>query len=140
MKLVYERHQRSENIIGYADADWANDIEDRKPITGYVLKVFGSTVSWTTRKQSTVSLSSTEAEFIALSHAVCEAIWIMNIMEDIGYQQDHPMKIYEGNQACIRIAEEAREHKRMKHLGVRYNFIREFNTRRTNSNVVCTYK
>jgi transposase InsO family protein len=125
MKLVYERHERSENIIGYADADWANDIEDRKSITGYVFKVFGSTVSWTTRKQSTVSLSSTEAEYIALSHAVCEAIWIMNIMEDIGYQQDQPMKIYEDNQACIRIAEEPREHKRMKHLDVRYNFIRE---------------
>jgi hypothetical protein len=84
-----------------------------------------STVSWTTRKQSIVSLSSTEAEYIAFSHAVCEAIWIMNIMEDIGYQQYQPMKIYEDNQACIHMAEEPREPKRMKHLDVRYNFIRE---------------
>jgi hypothetical protein len=44
MKLVYEKHERSENIFGYADADWANDIEDRKAITGYVLKVLGNRV------------------------------------------------------------------------------------------------
>jgi hypothetical protein len=61
-------------LIGFADADYANDQNDRKSVSGYIFKVFGNTISWSTKKQPTVSLSSTEAELIALCHATKEGL------------------------------------------------------------------
>lgn len=125
LKLVYNRLPMNSMLVGYVDADWANDINDRRSITGYVIRVFGSTVSWASRKQSTVSLSSTEAEYIALCHAACEIIWLQQFLIEIGMSLVFPTLVFEDNQACIRIAEEPREHKRMKHIDTKYNFIRE---------------
>lgn len=125
LKLIYQRTESAEPLIGYADADYANDQNDRKSISGFVFKVFGSTITWSSRKQNTIALSSTEAEYIALSSAACEAVWIRGFLQDIGIKIEKPTKIYEDNQACIGIAEEPREHKRMKHIDVKYNKIRE---------------
>lgn len=125
LKLIYRRLPMSSMLVGYADADWANDVNDRKSITGYVIQVFGSAVSWTSKKQSTVSLSSTEAEYIALCHAACEIVWLQQFLIEIGMSLVLPTVVYEDNQACIRISEEPREHKRMKHIDTKYNFIRE---------------
>lgn len=124
LKLVFERETGSP-LVGYADADWANDINDRKSISGYVFKVFGTTVSWSSRKQATVSLSSTEAEFIALSSAACEAKWIGNLLNELSIDLVFPIKIFEDNQACIQIARNPKEHGRMKHIDVKHNHVRE---------------
>lgn len=124
MGLVYHQHE-DEPLVGYADADWGNDQEDRRSISGNVFLVYGATVSWMTRKQATVSLSSTEAEYISLSQAACEAIWLKNLLKELGVVFGHPIPLFEDNQSCIRIAEEPRDHKRMKHVDIRYNFIRE---------------
>lgn len=78
-----------------------------------------------TRKQSSVALSSTEAEYVSLSHAVCEAIWLRNLILELGIKLDQPVVLHEDNQSCICIAQEPRDHKRMKHVDIRYNFIRE---------------
>lgn len=125
LKLVYERDNDGDTLVGYAGADWANDVNDRKSVSGHVFQVYGSTVSWMTRKQSTVSLSSTEAEFIALSTAACEAIWIGGVLRELNVELIEPITMYEDNQACIHIAEEPREHRRMKHIDVKFNHIRE---------------
>ena len=66
LKLEYRYEQNAIVLTGYADADWAGDINDRKSVSGNVIKVFGATVTWTTRKQTCVSLSSTEAEYVSL--------------------------------------------------------------------------
>lgn len=125
LKLVYGRRNDAEPLIGYADADWAGDKNDRKSTSGYVYKVFGNTVSWCSRKQPTVSLSSTEAEYIALSNAICEGKWLRSLLSELGIDSDRATIVYEDNQSCIRVADEPREHKRMKHIDVKYNFIRE---------------
>lgn len=122
--LVFHRHG-GQPLVGYADADWGNDQDDRRSISGNVLQVYDATVSWMTRKQATVSLSSTEAEYISLSQAACDAIWLKNLLEELGVVFHHPIPLFEDNQSCIRIAEEPRDHKRMKHIDIRYNFIRE---------------
>lgn len=124
MKLVYTHDKKEVAVCGYADADWANDVNDRKSTSGYVFFVFGCCVSWLSRKQATVSLSSTEAEYIALSTATCESIWINSLLNEINIVNKQTI-IFEDNQACIKIAEEPREHKRMKHIDIKYNFIRE---------------
>jgi len=89
----------TEPIIGYADADWANGA-DRKSISGYCIKMYGCLVAWKTQKQSTVSLSSTEAELISMASAVTEAIWLQGLMIELG--ENHiPIEINKDNQSCI---------------------------------------
>src|SRR6202012_5074213 len=112
-------------MVGYADSDFASDITDRKSVSGYVFKVYGCTVSWISRKQQTVSLSSTEAEYIALATAASEAIWLRGLLKELNHEQFKPTKIYEDNQASISIAQDPKEHKRMKHIDIKYNFLRD---------------
>jgi hypothetical protein len=104
-------------LIGFAQ-------NDRKSISGYIFKVFGNTISWSTKKQPTVSLSSTEAELIALCHATKEGLWLSKLMKEIGLGC-RPFTIFEDNLPCIRICEEPRDHQRMKHLDVQYLFTRD---------------
>jgi len=119
------RHNQEEPIVGFADADWGSDMESRHSTSGYIFQIFGNTVLWTTRKQGTIALSSTEAEYVALSQSSCEAMWLENLLTEFGVHLNSPLIIYEDNQSCMYIAEEPREQKRMKHLDIRYNFIRE---------------
>lgn len=125
LRLFYGYHKDAGVLVGYSDADWGGDHNDRKSTSGYVFKVFGNVVSWSSRKQSTISQSSTEAEYVALAQAVNEAKWIRQLLIEIGVAVSQPITIYEDNQSCIRIAEEPREHKRMKHVDIKYCFIRD---------------
>ena len=81
------------NLHGYADADWAGDVSTRKSTTGYLFQIGNGTVSWKTRRQSIVALSSTEAEYVSLSCAAQETIWMRNLLESIGFQQLDPTMI-----------------------------------------------
>ncbi|XP_055614838.1 uncharacterized protein LOC129761153 [Toxorhynchites rutilus septentrionalis] len=123
--LVYRRSSNAEHLVGYADADWGSDIYDRKSTSGSVFQVFGNSIMWTTRKQLIVSLSSTEAEYVSLSQAACDVIWLRNLLEDLRIDCCTPTTLYEDNQSCIHIANEPRDQKRLKHLDIRYHFIRE---------------
>ena len=74
--LKFSADDKEPLIYGYSDADWAGDIETRRSTSGYVFQIGNSTISWCSRKQSSVAKSSTEAEYIALSFATQEAIWL----------------------------------------------------------------
>ena len=75
--LTYESTGSGEILLqGYADADWAGDIATRKSTSGYVLKIGNSTVSWKSKRQNIVALSTTEAKYVSLSQATKEAIWL----------------------------------------------------------------
>lgn len=78
-----DQRRSHKTIEAYSDADWGNSAMDRRSLTGYVFKAYDSTVSWSTKKQSTVSLSSTEAELIALCMATCHGIWIVRLLKDL---------------------------------------------------------
>lgn len=80
---MYKSQEDTDVLIRYVDADHARDAVDRKSTTGFLFERFGCNTVWCSRKQTGVSLSSTEAEYIASSLAVCEAIWIGGILEDI---------------------------------------------------------
>lgn len=94
-------------------------------ITGFVFRVCGSTVSWLTRKQSTISLSSTEAELVALSTAVCHGIWLERLLKDLDIEPERPVVYHEDNQSTIRVVEEERDTGRLKHVDVKHRFVRE---------------
>lgn len=113
-----------EPLTGYADADFANDVEERKSISGNMFSIYGNMVSWSSKRQPIVTLSSTEAELVSLCNASKEGIWMSSILSEIGIPFV-PFTIYEDNIPCIRISEEPREHQRTKHIDVRYMYIRD---------------
>lgn len=124
-KLIYCRSSTPETLCTYADADWGNDTNDRRSVSGYVLKLYGATISWATRKQASVALSTTEAELMALCQASCEAIWVVNLLKVLDVEVKLPVTVYEDNQSCIAICLEPRKHRRIKHIDIQYFFVRE---------------
>lgn len=86
LKLVYTRQNAAPTLVGFSDSDWGGDKNDGRSTSGYVFKLFGNTVSWASRKQPTVSLSSTEAEYVALTEAICEHKWIRKLLTELGIE------------------------------------------------------
>ena len=115
-KLCYQaRSQDCTGLIGFSDADWAGDKSDRKSTCGYAFFVNGGIVSWKSKKQTTVAMSSTEAESIGLSEAAKEAMWLCQLGHDLGTKFD-PVKLYEDNQGSIFLADHPVSHQRTKHI------------------------
>ena len=123
--MQYPTQQGELLLTGYCDSDWGSDKEDRRSTGGYVFMLNGTPVSWSARKQKTVALSSTEAEYMALTAATKEATWLRHLLKDLGYEQPGPTVIYEDNQGTIAIAQNPCHHKRTKHIDIQYHFTRE---------------
>ncbi len=120
-----EENEDGDELYGYSDANWAGDVDSRRSTSGYVFKVGNCTVSWCSKKQASVTKSTTEAEYVALSQATQEAIWMRQLLSDIGCKSEQPTTLYEDNQGAIEISKNARFHNRTKHIDVRFHFIRE---------------
>lgn len=116
MQLVFKCNH-TVVLEGYSDANWGGD-EDCTSTTGYLFKVFGSTVSWATQKQITPALSSAEAEYMALSAAVCEALWLEKLLIDLCFENVTSITMFEDNQSCIQIARNPEHHRRTKHIEI----------------------
>jgi len=101
LRLGSTKKEEKNILVGYSDANWAQDVEDRKSNSGYLFKFNGGTISWVCRKQSCVALSSTEAEYIALAEACQEAVWLRNLLEDFNEKQEQPTIIFEDNKAAL---------------------------------------
>jgi hypothetical protein len=126
--------QRQVKLIGYSDANWGGDLETRRSTSGYVFYVAGGTVSWLSKKQATVALSSTEAEYMALTQAAKEAIWLRRLLADLRFEGPNrgqepcrmsPTLIYEDNQSSIALAKNPVHHVRSKHIDIQFHFIRD---------------
>jgi hypothetical protein len=125
-QLVFEQGAPSgSTLIGYADADWASNVNDRKSTSGYTFKLAGATVSWSSKKQTCVALSSTEAEYISRAHAAKEAIWLRQLLSELGIDTSSPTVLHVDNQSAIAIAKNPEFHDRTKHIDVRYHFLRQ---------------
>jgi hypothetical protein len=126
LKLTFRANEEHEVLIaGYTDADYASNPDDRKSISGYTYLLGGGAFAWSSKKQTTVALSSTEAEYTALAHATRQAIWNRNILTELGYFQDEPTVLFEDNQSTIAIARDPQYHARSKHFDVQNHFVRE---------------
>ena len=123
--LKFSAHEEEPELFGYSDADWAGDVDTRRSTSGYVFQIGSSTVSWSSKKQTTVAKSSTEAEYVALSSATQEAVWLRSLMGDLGRQMDAPTTIYEDSQGAIELAKNAKYHNRTKHIDICHHFVRE---------------
>ena len=107
------------------NADWAADVQDRRSTSGNVFLLGGGAITWSSRKQSSVALSTVEAEYMALSVATQEAVWLRQLQEELGVPEGCPTLIYEDNQGVISMAKNPVFHKRTKHIQICYHFVRE---------------
>lgn len=112
-------------FICYVDADHAGDENDRRSTSGYCFVFNGALIGWASRKQSSVSVSTTESEFIAFAQAAREILWIEMLLRDFGQAIERPIRVYEDNQSCIAQLQDGRGHQRVKHVDVKYKFSRE---------------
>ena len=112
-------------VLGYSDADWAGDVDDRKSTSGYMFRIAGGPVSWRSRKQDTVALSTAEAEYVALSSAAQECVWMRRLVAELGNPPGGPTIILEDNQSSIAMAKNPQFHGRAKHIDIKHHFVRE---------------
>lgn len=123
---MYKRNDYKNLLIGYADSDWAGDDVDRKSTSGYLFKMFDrNIICWNARKQDSVASSSTHAEYMALYEAVREACWLKSLLLSIAINLKEPITVFEDNNDCISIANNPTDHRRSKHIEVKYHFTRE---------------
>ena len=109
-------YNTGKTLIGFCDSNWAGDVDSRRSVTGYCFTLGSGCISWISKKQPTVALSSTEAEYKAAFFASCEARWLRYILGDIGMRQERPTVLNCDNQSCIAIAKNPAFHARTKHI------------------------
>ena len=113
------------NLLGYTDSNWCGDKDDRKSTAGYIF-MFGSTpISWCSKKEPVVALSSCEAEYIAASLGACQAMWLMNLLKELGCGDDAATTLFVDNVSAINLAKNPIAHGRSKHIEMRFHYLRE---------------
>lgn len=113
------------NILGYSDADYGGDIDERKSTTGFLFMLGSSIISWSSERQKSVALSTTESEYVAAAQAVKELVWIKLLIQNLLIGANEKPNLYVDNQSAIRLIKNPEFHKRTKHIDIRYHFIRQ---------------
>ncbi|KAL4204041.1 hypothetical protein AMTRI_Chr01g130220 [Amborella trichopoda] len=136
IKYIFENNT---NLVGFSNSDWVGIIDDRKSTSGYILCQGTKVISWSSRKQNTMALSSTEAESISTTSVVYEAIWLRRILSnlqqkqnasttifyDLQQKQNTSTTIFYDNMSAIIMTKNLIFHNRSKHIEIRHHFIRE---------------
>ncbi len=106
LALKYKKSESS-LLTGYSDADWAGDSDDRHSITGNPFLMSGGVISWLSKKQAIIALSTAEAEYVSLSAAAQEAVWLKKLMSELKQTLTEPLVLNEDNQGAIAIAKKS---------------------------------
>jgi hypothetical protein len=112
-------------LHGFTDADWAGSPTDRKSTSGGIFSIGSTVVSWYSKKQRSMALSSTEAEYMAVSQVACEAIWMRKILVGLFGSHLDPTVIYCDNRSCIKLSITPVFHDRSKHIDIQYHHLRD---------------
>ena len=113
------------DVCAFADADWAGDRSDRKSITGWVAKLNGDPISWSSKKQRTVALSTCEAELYAEAAAIQEVLWLRGLMKELRLQSNTGSVVHGDNQSAIAVSKNGIRSDRTKHVDIKYHFVTE---------------
>lgn len=122
--VMYSRSGNTE-LKGYADSDYAGDVDDRKSTGGYVFMLGTGAISWSSKKQAVVTLSTTEAEFISAAMCACQAVWLRRILHKLGQTQRKSTPILCDNSSSIKLSKNPVLHGRSKHIDVRFHYLRD---------------
>jgi hypothetical protein len=118
--------------MGYADADWEGDLDERKTTYGYVFSLNNGVISWSSKKHCCISLSTMEAEFVAFSAAVQEAVWLRRFLNHLGFYKNEtdPVLVHSDSQTSIAYTKDPKYHSKIKHIDTKYNFVRDMVTKK----------
>lgn len=125
-QLIFRKSENRLNLTGFCDSDWANS-EDRKSVSGYCFQLTqdGPLISWKSKKQTTVALSTCEAEYISLSSATQEGIFLLSLLNDISPSNLMNFELKCDNQSAIAVAKNPIQSQRTKHIDIKYHFLRD---------------
>ncbi|GJP86850.1 hypothetical protein CLOP_g16824 [Closterium sp. NIES-67] len=117
--------QSQVQLVGFSDADYAGDSASRRSHSGYVFCLNGAAISWQSKRQPVVALSTTESEYISLCQCIQEGVWLRRLFGEFGHDHAGGVPVFVDNQSAIALAQNACLHGRTKHMQVRWHFIRE---------------
>ena len=112
-------------LTGWSDSDYAGDVDDRKSTSGYVFMIGESAIAWSSKKQHIVTLSTTEAEYVAATSCSCQGIWLRRILHHPNEEQKKATIIKCDNSSSIKLTKNPVMHGRCKHIDVRFHFLRD---------------
>eukprot|EP00253_Pinus_taeda_P009922 PITA_09922 len=122
--ILYNVSEHSD-LVGYTVSDWAGSVDDRKNTSGYVFHMGSGAISWASKKQSIVALSTAEAKYVAATATACQAVWIRRMLRSLGQEQAKETMVFCDNSSAIALSKNSVFHKRTKHIDTRFHYIRE---------------
>jgi hypothetical protein len=125
MKLVYGPGNSDELFTTYSDTDHGGNLDNGYSTGGYLVKIGSGAVSWSSKLQTLVALSTTEAEYISAVEAGKEIVWMHQFLNELGYPQHGPSILHMDNQSAISVSKNPEHHGRMKHLDLRWYWLRD---------------
>ena len=126
LKLCYEPDpQQQEMFTAYADADFGGDVDGRRSTSGMVVKMGTGAISWASKLQPIVTLSTTEAEYVSATAAGQEILWLRNLFSELGFEPKGASTLHLDNQSALAVTRNPEHHGRMKHLDLRYYWLRD---------------
>ncbi|WKA07403.1 hypothetical protein VitviT2T_025235 [Vitis vinifera] len=111
-------------LVGYTDSDMSRDVDNRRSTSGYLMTFSGGVVSWQSRLQKCVALSTTKAEYIVVAEACKELLWMKSFIHELGFKQQRYV-VYCDNRNAIHLSKNSTFHARSKHIDVRYHWMRD---------------
>ena len=114
-----------DEVVGYSDADWAGDQDSRRATSGNVFVLSSGAITWSSRKQTSVVLSTVEAEYNALCLGTQEVAWIRQLLDELDQKPVNPTTMNEDNQGAISVAHNPVNHKRTNHIDIKFHYVRE---------------
>jgi len=111
--------------VAYTDSYFAGDLNDWKSTSGYVFLLAGGAVSWASKKQPVVTLSTTEAEYIVAASCACQYIWLMKLLKKLGHKGKDGSIMYCDNSSTIQLSKHSVFHGKSKHIDVKFHFLRD---------------
>ena len=128
LRITYRKPQQSQSHLellhGFTDAVYVNNSNYRST-SGYVFIVGGGAVRWGSRKQTSMALSSTKAEYVELFEATRESKWLQTLYEELGFEQNYPIPLFGDNRGSFAMVNNPQFHKRSKHIKIRWHWVRE---------------
>ena len=121
--LQYE-HVNQFRLCGCPNSDWEGYVDNRKSTSGWMFTLGSAAIAWSSKKQDITALSSTEAEYISATLAVCQVVWLKRLLEGLNLKQCDPTVILRDNKSAISIVKNPAMHRRTKHIDTRFHFIR----------------
>jgi len=116
---------RQLDLCAFTDVDWAGCIDDRKSTSGAAFFLGGCLVSWSSKKQSAISLSTVETEYIAAANCGAWVVWMKQMLEEIRIHYDESIPIFCDNTSAISISKNLVMHSKTKHIPIKYHFLRD---------------